>query len=219
MNFVFCYFRPENKFPNRIFGGFARQLNNPGGCSLDTFAYFHLRRPRQGEWDMPPLWELTQTLPQDLREMGGYYRRESGGLMLSALDLEPHVADRNQLSREYQKLDFKRESHLFSLKKNGCLKAIIMVNISDIGLNMSNLTNSIKAIVLDSDDLPRNVFFEALARLSTKYEEDEIPVLVYPVSYAESHDIAYEKLYTMWVLSMRHTDDYFSYLEGMIKSC
>lgn len=219
MNFVFCYFRPENKFPNRIFGGFARQLNNPGGCSIDTFAYFHLRRPRQVERDMPPLWELTQTLPQDLREMGGYYRRESGGLMLSALDLEPQVADRNQLSWEYQKLDFKRESHLFSLRKNGCLKAIIMVNLSDIGLNMSNLTNSIKAIVLDSDDLPKNVFFEALARLSTKYEEDEIPVLVYPVSYAESHDIAYEKLYTMWVLSMRHTDDYFSYLEGMIKSC
>ncbi|MFZ3209394.1 MAG: PilZ domain-containing protein [Geobacteraceae bacterium] len=219
MNFVFCYFRPENKFPNRMFGGFARLLNNPERCSLDTFAYFHLKRPRQGKWDMPPLWELTQTLPQDLREMGGYYRQESGGLMLSALDLEPQVVDRNQLSQEYQKLDFKRESHLFSLRKNGCLKAIIMVNISDIGLNMSNLTNSIKAIVLDSDDLPRDIFFEALARLSTKYEENEIPVLVYPVSYAESHDIAYEKLYTMWILSMQHTDDYFRYIEGMIKSC
>ena len=41
MDFLMCYYRPENKFPNRVFGGAARRINNPKGCSLDTFAYFH----------------------------------------------------------------------------------------------------------------------------------------------------------------------------------
>lgn len=218
MNFVFCYFRPNNKFPDRIFGGLARELKDPQGCSLDSFAYFHFRRPFHGKGELPPLWELTETQPEDLRELESFYRQESGGLMLEALDLAPATADRDQLSQEYQKLNFKRESHLFSLKKNESLKAVILVNVSDIGLNMSNLTNCTKVIVLDGDDLSRDVLNETLAQLSANYEEGEMPVLLYPVTYAESQAILYEKLYTMWVLNMKYTDQYFEYLGTLIKT-
>jgi hypothetical protein len=46
----------------------------------------------------------------------------------------------DELSAEYQRLGFKKEKHLFSLRKGDLLKAVILVNISDIGLNLSNLT-------------------------------------------------------------------------------
>ncbi|MBW1912508.1 MAG: pilus assembly protein PilZ, partial [Deltaproteobacteria bacterium] len=39
MDYVMCYFQPANKFPDRVFGGFARSLKNPRGCSMDLFAY------------------------------------------------------------------------------------------------------------------------------------------------------------------------------------
>ena len=65
MHYVFCYFRPDNKFPNRIFGGLARELKDPAGCSLDTFAYFHYQRPVQNQGDLPASWELTPAQPED----------------------------------------------------------------------------------------------------------------------------------------------------------
>lgn len=216
LRYVFCYFRPENKFPNRIFGGFARELNDPAGCSLDSFAYFHFQRPYQKRDGMPEPWELTQTGPDDLAELQSYYGGESGGLMLNALDLEPG-ADREQLSQEYRQLDFKRESLIFSLKKDGSLKAVLMVNVSDPGLNLSDFTNCTKVIVLDGEDLSQDILTAALARVSATYEENGMPVLLYPVSYAEGKSILYEKIYTMWTLNLRYLDHYFRYCAELFR--
>jgi hypothetical protein len=218
MQYVFCYYRPDNKFPDRIFGGMARKQKDPSACSLDTFAYFHFQRPFQSKTGLPLLWDLTAANSEDLQELESFYRQESGGLMLNTLDLGQGMIDRSQLSREYQKLGFKRDSYLFSLKKNHNLKAVIIVNVSDIGLNLSNLTNGTKVIVLDNDELPREVLMAALTKVSSSYEESEMSVMVYPVSYAETQAIVYEKLYTMWVLNMQNTDDYFGYLESVIKT-
>jgi len=51
--------------------------------------------------------------------------------------------------------------------------------------------------------------------LSRYYEQDEVPVLLYPVSYTESQSIAYEKIYNLWVLNMQHTDQYFKFMEDL----
>jgi hypothetical protein len=39
MDYVMSYFRPENKFPNTVFGGFAKDTKDPQGCSMDLFSY------------------------------------------------------------------------------------------------------------------------------------------------------------------------------------
>ena len=217
MNFVFCYFRPENKFPNRVFGEVARNIADPKGCSLDTFAYFHYKKIIGSELDLPEPWRLIKTEPEDLAELKTFYEHESGGLMLNALELEPDSVDTNKLSKEYQRLGFKRERYLFSLKKDGILKAVVMVNISDMGLNLADLTNCIKVIVIDSDDLPKDVSNLMFSKLSPKFEQNEIPVLIYPVSYAEKQSIPYEKTYNLWALDMQHTDRYFKHLNRLFK--
>lgn len=214
MNFVICYFRPDNKFPNRVFGGFARDLKNPKGSSLDSFAYFHFQRTFEHH-DLSGPWALTETQPEDLLELKNFYEYISGGLMLHALDLEPDMIDNDELNKEYQRLGFKRERHLLSLKKDGLLKAIIMVTLSDLGLNLSNLTNCIHVIVLDSDDLPLNIFYSHLSQLSHYFEQNEIPVLLYPVSYTETQSMPYEKTYNLWVLNMQNTDDYFRFMKKL----
>ena len=135
--------------------------------------------------------------------------------MIHALDLEASMPVSDDLSKEYQGLGFQRERHLFSLKEEGVLKAFIMVNISDTGLNMSDLTNCIHVIVLDSGDLPYHILNSTLCMLSRYYENNEVPVLLYPVSYTESQSIAYEKIYNLWVLNMQHTDQYFKFMEDL----
>jgi hypothetical protein len=217
MDYLICYFRPENKFPNRVFGGVARDIKDPKGCSLDTFVYFHYQKKFNSELHLPEPWRLTKTEPVDLDELETFYEHESGGLMLNALDIKPGMIDCDELSKEYQTLGFKRRNHLFSLKNDVNLKAVIMANISDVGLNMSELTNCIKVVVLDSDGLSKDILYLAFSLLSKKFEQNEITVLIYPVKYAETHSIPYEKLYQMWVLNTQYGDHYYRHMKKLLR--
>ncbi len=222
MNFIASYFRPENKFPNRVFGGFTRSLNDLSGSSIDRFAYFHLEPPS----GTPPesalkeaRGELSPTQPNDLLELESFYEKTSGGLLLYALDMAPDMISPNGLNEEYRRLGFRRERSLYSLKKEGELKAIVMLTLSDIGLNLSNLTNCIHIIVLDQEDFPRSVLSSALLALMrhlriTDYED--FPVLLYPVSYAQRQSLEYEKTYDLWVFSTLYGDQYFGFMDNLL---
>jgi hypothetical protein len=214
MNFCICYFRHGNRFPNRVFGGYTRDLNNPKGSSLDSFAYFHFPRHYEQQ-NMHGSWRLSETQPEDLLELESFYNYESGGLMLHALDLEPSMIDSKDLNREYQRSGFKRERHFFTLKKEDNIKAIIIVTLSDVGLNLSNLTNCIHVIILNPDDLISKIFYLSLSQVSHYYGEEEIPVLVYPLNYMEVQSVPYEKIYTLWVQNTQYMDQYFKYIENL----
>jgi hypothetical protein len=216
MNYSFCYFRPENRFPSRVFGGVFDNIKDPKGCSLDTFAYFHCRKSPINGQALEGSWELTTTQAEDFSELQNFYEFSSGGIMLDALELKGNGGI-EELSAEYQKLGLKREKQVLSLKRGGKLKAVILVDISDVGLNLADLTNNIKVIVVDSRELTKDILYLALSRLCKKFEQHEIPVLVYPVSYVESNSIPYEKLYHLWTLNMKYTDQYFRYLDELIK--
>lgn len=216
LEYVCCYFRPDNKFPNRVFGGVAKHIDNPKGCSLDRFAYFHYKRSSL-KWDLMDPWLLTKASPDDLKELESFYEYYSSGLMLNAMDLEPSMLEFDELSKEFKKLGFKRERHLFALKKNNAVKAIIVVNTSDIGLNMSDITNCLKVIVIDENDLPKDTLYLLLSLLSVKFEQAEIPVLLFPVSYAEKQFIPSERIYSLWVLNLQYLDQYFRFCDKLLE--
>jgi len=219
LHYVFCYYRPDNKFPHRVFGGVARHLKNPRASSLDPMAYLHVQKEAQSLPLEHQECQLGTATAEDLRELARFYENHSGGLMIDALDLHPNEADDSDIAREFAAIDFKRERHLLSLKKkNGQLLAVVTVVLSDVGLNMSDLTNCIKVFVLDQEELTKEVLQPMLSQLVHKFEQDEMPVLLYPASYADSQEIPYEKTYNLWVLSMNHTDEYFSYLDRLIKT-
>jgi hypothetical protein len=153
---------------------------------------------------------------EDLLELQNFYEFSSGGIMLDAMELNEGDSIED-LSMKYQQLGLKRERHVFSLKKGGKLKAMAIINIADVGLNLADLTSNIKIIVVDASELTKDILYLALSQLSKKFEQDEIPVLVYPVNYVEKNSIPYEKLYNLWTLNMQYTDYYFKYLDELIK--
>jgi hypothetical protein len=217
LDYVVIYYRPSNKFPSRVFGGAAKNIKNPKFCSFDPFAYLNIDNVSEHELKLTEPWRLTQTRSEDLLDLDSFYESESGGLMLKALDLEPEMKGRDELSAEYQRLGFKKERHLLSLRKEDQLKAVILVNISDIGLNLSNLTNSVKVMVLDSDALSRDIFLRMLSSLAEKLKIANLTVMLYPVTYADDQFIPYEKVYNLWVMSIQHIDYYFRYLERLMR--
>jgi hypothetical protein len=217
MNYVFCYYRPENKFPNKAFGGIARHLKNSKACSLDEMAYLHVRREFNSLQRMSDAWGMTPTVKADLQELESFYEDNSGGLMIDALDLEPNMIEGGDIYQEYESLGFKRERHLFSLKLQGSLVAIFMLNFSDVGLNMSDLTNCVTVYILDPE-LPRDTLSLALSILFIRFDQEEMPVLLFPLSYAQNQQITYDKTYVLWVMSMAHADKGYVYLDRLLKT-
>jgi len=217
LKYVYCYFRPENKFPSRVFGGFVNQLNDQQGSSLDTFAYFHYRKTELSNTLIPDTWALTEIRPEDYAELKRFYSFTSGGLMMDAFDLHSATAVPDVLEQEYQRLGFKKEKRLYSLIEAGELKAIFIADITDIGFNMANLTNCTTVIILD-EMTPRFFIESALACISDEYEHQEMPVLIYPSAYAEKHSLPVEKNYTLWVLNLQYLDPYLLFCDVFCRS-
>lgn len=215
LNFILCYYRPENRFPSKVFGGSAKYIADQKGCSVDTFGYFHAKIKDYSSLDVE--WGLTEVTYEDIKELEIFYENSSGGLMIPALDLEPELLDQENISNEYKKLNLVRKRVLLGLKHKEVLKAFIMINISDTCLNMSDLTNSIKIIIIDGTELTKNIFLSSINSLLKSQNIDEAPVLTYPYNYLTEEGIEVEKKYNMYILNMQHLDSYFNFI-GKIKN-
>jgi len=217
LKYVLCYYRPENRFPNRIFGGFAKSLNDPSGCSLDKFAYFHYRQIKENQGLLHEPWTLTESRAEDLAELKRFYGHVSGGMIIDAFDLQPGAVPEDGLAQEYQRLGFKKQKRIYSLFEGSELKALFLANITDIGLNMANLTNCVTVFVID-ESTPRDFIGSALSQVAREYEEEEMPVLMYPVAYAESVSVPIEKSYTLWIMNLDYLDQYFKFCDSFFSS-
>ncbi|HUW70446.1 MAG TPA: PilZ domain-containing protein [bacterium] len=206
MDYLMSYYRRENHFPAKVFGNVAQDVANPKGSSLDTFGY--LWPSAFTETDSEP-FQLFPARQDDLAELARWYESISGGLMLDALDLGMVSGIDSELSAEYVRQGFKRERQVFTLKLNGKVLAVLLLTVSDIGLNLSNLTNCIHALVLESELLHPSMLFSAIHALMDNYGSDEPPILVFPEDYLDTHAIPCDKKYTLWILDTSFADAYF----------
>jgi len=217
MEYVICFYRPENRFPRTVFGGLCRGIDDARICSETLFAYLHLECD-YGGIGKPGEYSLGPAEDNDLRELSSFYQHESGGLMIGALDLEAGDGEPSDLSEEFRKLGLKRERQLYAIKANDRLQAIVLVNLADIGLNLSDLTNSITLFVLDQHELTKETIYDALSVLMKRFDQQEIPVLVYPEAAAKSLEIPVEKRYVMWSLMPHYSDSYNRSLNAILRA-
>ncbi|MEN8244903.1 MAG: PilZ domain-containing protein, partial [Thermodesulfobacteriota bacterium] len=216
MNYLLCYFRPENKFPNRVFGGAARAINDSMKCCLESFSYFHFKEQLKNKIEDYWEWGLTETDTADIEELHAFYEYKSCGLMLKALDLGID-SNGTDLYAAFNELGLKRNRYLFSLKYKGHLKAIIMVNISNVGLNLSDLTNATTVIVIDQEKMNGDIIKMSLSLISAQLKIDNFPVLIYPSKFVEDNSIEREKEYYLWILDTQYGDKYFNYVNRLTR--
>ncbi|MGD8229565.1 MAG: hypothetical protein PVI20_17445, partial [Desulfobacteraceae bacterium] len=216
MDYVLCYFRPENKFPNLVFGGFAKALDNRRGCSMDVFAYLPYTSLSLGT-ELPEGWLLKESSERDLWELRRFYSHYSGGLLLNALGLEQKDLGEDGLEQVYSRLGFHRECKTYSLSREGELKAVLIANRSELGLNFSELLNGIKVMVTNPNALPWNILSIAVAKLTGGYDMEKVPVLFYPFEYVQAEEIPYEKRYQLWTLDVRYGQEYMEFMQRKFK--
>ncbi len=225
MSFIIAYFRPENRFPARVFGGVAASLSDRRACCIDEFAYLNmenlLRPPEAVQAHMQRTGlQVSATSPEDLLQLQGFYDNRHGGMLLDALDLKAGLTDDREIDEIYQKIGIQRQRSLFSLTIKGHLHAIIMTTVSDTGLNLSSLTNCLHVIVVDTDDFSGDDLFCGISYILENYDCDDknkMPILIHPLNYVEKERIDYDKVYNLWVLNTLFLDRYFSFIESMLE--
>ena len=217
IRYMICYFRPENAFPRFFFYEFAQRLNDKAGCSTDAFAYLTARKHRGALPALPEGWALEEAGPEDLGVLSRHYREHSGGLALDAMDLSPAFPGSVGLEKAYHDAGFKKERHLYALKNKGRTAAIALINITDLALNLANLTNCLTVFVVDEAGLSRDIWTGMVKILSGFFLHKQFSILLNPISYAENRDIAFKKQYIFWVLAARYSDHFFEHLTQVDK--
>ena len=210
-DYFICYFRPENRFPDKVFGGFAREYENRRVCSMDLFAYLTHTGLSLGN-KLPEGWSLRSSSLLDIWDFKQFYEKSSGGLLPDALSLDKENTDGECLEGVYKRLGFLRRSCVFSLTYKGEQCAAMIVDQSDLGINLSELLNCIKIIVTNPDKLTWNILSIAVSNLIGGYKIDRIPVMFYPLSYVINNEIPYEKEYQLWIFNADFTGDFIEYM-------
>lgn len=213
LDYIMLYFRPENEFPNIVFGDFAKEVNNPRICSLDLFSYTTFPVAGLHE-ELPAGWSLHESTQPERWEWGQFYKRNSGGLLLDALESGQKCPGNESLEDTARRLGFLRKWNVYSLTQNHLLKAVLVVDQSDVGINMSELLNSIKIFVVDGDGLTGEILSHALHQLTPVYRQDHIPVLMYPVACSDEMGMPCEKSYQLLIMSgVDHEYEFMEYMQ------
>jgi hypothetical protein len=215
MDHVITYYQPNNRIIDRIFGAFTRQISNPSISSLDVFSYIVINKSILNQ-DIPEPWYIRECSTIDFNVLKCFYQSSSGGLMLNAFGLD---SSSEPLKLLFSKSGFKRDYKIYCLLYKDKPFAFFIINQSDLGLNLSDLLNSIKVIILDQTCLPWNIILSAISIFSQFYTEDQIPVLIYPNDYLISQNIREEKKYALWILqAIKGSDNFLQYTNALFKA-
>jgi hypothetical protein len=218
INYIIGYYQDGNKFPQHYFGEYVRSINNPEHTSLDRFAF--LSDASHFGCDPGELthdWVLERATPADLKEFRGFYDKISGGLLPEALDLTPQGYRDETLAQVYSSNGLSRQRQIYALRNQKSLKALIDIQNSDLGLNLSEITNATTVYVLDTLACHREVIRHVICNLTIRYNKLHHPVMFFPRSYLAHYNIPSDKEYTLWALDVVKAAE--SYMSWMNKFC
>lgn len=216
LDFLINYFDTDDDFSASVFSSITRNTRSLKGCSIDPIGYFLYVRDSHNGTAMPEDHVLAGTTQEDLAVLDSFYENKSGGLMIQALDLKPEsIEGMNRLSNEYAMLGFKRKRYLLTLKGKGMVRAVFMINISDIGLNMSDFTSCIKVFIADPKNISQNALFASFYRICRNLKKSSMPVFVYPSTFAGELTLPLEQIFNLWILNTQYTDQFYKQIKLM----
>lgn len=214
MDHVMSYYQVKNKVVDKIFGSFSRHINDPKKSSMDAFSYmlFEQKCPVR---ELRDGWKLKECSINDLAKLKEFYEISSGGLLLSSLGLD---IPSESIKMSFASAGFKRDYSTHFLSYEDKPMAFFIVDRTEIKLNLSDLINGIKIIVLEPDILSWAMLSLAVNNLSHNFAEQKIPLLIFPSHYLLRQNIVIEKEYTLWILQLRHaSDEYLSFINDIVK--
>jgi hypothetical protein len=207
-------FRPDNKWPARVFGGFARNVTDERLSELRTLDYYQVAVDRA---ILPaPGIEVIEASGEDLTVVERHFVRTERGVLLRSDDLTRDGLNLVELNARYRRLGLQRRRRvLLALRRNEPV-GFALVEISSPGLNFSELLSAFR-IHLFSDEVQGALSVRAalLQSILLLYRQAGRPIafglgqLGERIAYAEL-GLTTSKQYSIWTchraLFQRFTD-------------
>jgi len=206
MTHYMAYYRPNTDIVERLFDNFTRHVADNKKCSVDMFAALTFRKTSAKK--LPEGWVMRECTIRDIMTMKNFYEPASGGLLLSALGID-NPSD--SLKKAFAKAGFIREYRVYCLCYLNRPLAFFIMNQSDIRFNLTEFLNGVKIIIVEPDILSWAMLAAAVNNLGIFYEEEMIPLLIYPAHFLPLQNIKMEKQYALWILHASAADDWLSY--------
>ena len=218
LKYIIGYYRTVNRFPKRYFGDYVGELKDSKKTSLDCYSYINEARTFMGgEDDLARGWSIDPAVRSDLNEFYGYYQKISAGMLPEALDMLPEDLDDQSLSEKYKANGLSRQRELLALRYQDSPIALIDIQSTGIGLNLSEITNAITVYLIDSQPEYFDMIRVAICSQALKHEKISDPVMVFPNSFLDSCNFNADKEYTMWTLNIPEGME--SYMSWMNRFC
>ena len=189
------YYQPKNDIVEKLFDNFNRYINDSKKCSVDAFAHMRFQK-KDSIRKLPGDWEIREST-----------------LMLGALGLDRPSDD---LKNAFNRAGFRREYRTYCLCHLDKPLAFFVVNRSDIKLNLSDLINGIKVIIVEPDILSWAMLAAAVNALGAHFPEKMLSLLIYPSYFLSLQNIRTEKQYNLWILHAKAGDEWLAYMNKVI---
>ena len=218
LRYIIGYYQTANRFPKRYFGDYVGELKDSKKTSLDCYSYINEARTFMGgEVDLARGWSVYPAVKSDLNEFYGYYQKISDGMLPEALDMLPEDLGDQSLSEKYKANGLSRQRELLALRYQDSPIALIDIQSTGIGLNLSEITNAITVYLIDSRPEYFDMVRSAICSQALKHEKTSDPVMVFPNSFLNSCNFNTDKEYTMWTLNVPEGME--SYMSWMNRFC
>jgi hypothetical protein len=138
------WYRPANRWPSRVYGSFARRIADPALSMLKVHNYMVGRIQR--ETDVPPAIAVEAADEQDLAELEAYIVARGELLLLRSDDYSRSQILLPEISALYGEIGLQRTREVLVARRNGRSVGFAVLEISSLGLNLSDLTNTFRLV-------------------------------------------------------------------------
>ncbi len=207
------YLRPNNKYPARVFGGFARRISNSSISDLRTFSY--LVAPAEstlgaanGEVSVRP------GEPSDAAAIEAWFVARGRTMALRANDLCRSGLWMPELAHEYHALGLVRRREVLIAERSGRRVGFAIAEISSPGLNFSELTNSFRIFLDEPDAAARRALAEGAKALYAKLGHLHCIALEDGADLSDFEAAGFQKVkeYTCWTLHRSLYRPFYEYV-------
>jgi hypothetical protein len=146
--FFKIYFHADNKWPARVFGGFARMLRDPQHSELRIYRHLALRTDVASTPAADGV-DVLEASVDDLAAVERYFMQRERGLLLRADDLTRQTLQLSELNKRFAAIGlYRRRRVLCAMRKNVCL-GFALAELSSPGLNLSEALSAFQIFVTD----------------------------------------------------------------------
>lgn len=158
------YFRPNNLWPTRVFGGYAKRVTDPATSDLRTFQYL-VASTTGSALQSPTGVEVRVGAEEDRPTIEEWFTARGRMVEVEANQLQAGCRGVENISRAYEEAGLLRRRESLIAQRHGRVAGFALLEIASLGMNFSELTNSFTVHVLDdTDDAARHALVDAARR-------------------------------------------------------